>query len=138
MNTTTTTRTHVPRVARWSEDRAKFAQPTDFHEGATPSGLYIWDATRRVDLTSTAPGARQARTQRFEHGTILGALSDHIDHLPDNDPRTLTAEAAYELVLSDLETGTSLAAWPTMRRIVEHALTQMLGVPAISTEWPEF
>jgi len=138
MTTTTTTETYVPRIARWSADRANFQMPSHRGMDQTPIGLYVWDAARRVTVTSTATGTRQPRTQTFEHATILGALSDHIDNMPNHDPRMLTAEAAYDLVLSDLETGTSLAAWPTMRRVVEHVLAQALGLQAVVTEWPEF
>ena len=84
--------------------------------------------------------------ESWDHGTVLLIISDLIDHLTEFEPddiRGITvATAAYEMVESDLETGTSLFAWPVMRTLVDQVLTDASNVEdkisRITTTWVEF
>jgi hypothetical protein len=133
-----TTTTHAVTKDRWSQDKTKFAGPSYHGDEATPSGLYIWDPSRRVVLGYTSQVTRKSETATFEHATLLAMLSDHIDTLDARGDSVLLAEATYDLILSDLETGTSLATWPALSRLVDHTLGQALNLAHLVTVWPEF
>jgi len=102
---------------------------------------------RPVVVTFTDPetGAIQG-TERWHHGLILRLMSDLIDHLrkfdPDNKKDLALAEAMFELVENDLQTGVSIRAWPTMNVLVDQVLTEATNiedhVSDLRTEWEEF
>ncbi len=71
-------------------------------------------------------------------GTTIGA---HLGALLRGDRSrigrydVLAARTAYELVVSDYETGTSIGAWPEPRALVNEVLAHALAAASVSTEW---
>jgi hypothetical protein len=111
------------------------------------SGWQIYDGPRLVRVTTWDERGGTVKTELVEHAQILQVLQGHLDDLANltgpDDPYYELAAAAFGLVLSDAQTGTSIYAWPEMNRLVDRALTAAilrLDYPGhrITTAWEEF
>lgn len=80
-------------------------------------------------------------TTEVSHSFVLRLLSRLLDQhaagAPTSEDTVLIVAAAYALVISDLETGTSIATWPVMNDLVDRALGLVLQTP-VTTTWKEF
>jgi hypothetical protein len=112
------------------------------------SGWLVYQGPRLVKLTWWDQHGQHHEDQdvEFEHAWIMRLLQDHLDEIgaaqgnPVDSAQYDVVEAALNLVLSDAQTGTSLAAWPVMNRLVDRALTGAMYRAGwrVTTQWEEF
>lgn len=139
---------------RWVETQAqsaRSARPSQHarHDVTEVDGWHIPYGPRPITVTSTDPKTGTVIGKENMHvGQILRLISNYLDHLegqkPTDDRTIALALAVYELVVSDLETGTSIAAWQTWNLLVDQVITDAMafesgGFPrAFTTRWSEF
>lgn len=111
------------------------------------SGWWVYEGPRLVTVTQWDEHGSLVKEEKVEHAQILRVLQDHLDDLAiltgSDDPYYELAENAFSLVLSDVQTGTSLHSWHIARRLVDRSLTAAtlhLDHPGhrITTAWEEF
>lgn len=150
--------THKPGM--WARDRARYAAQhpdlLDVHS-VVPEGVLVWDEERqvRVETWDANEVDQIGDAEYWDHEQVLTLLSDLLDDLATQLPHAVYTDiedptsarydlvsAAYALVLSDLETGVSLAAWPVMSRLVDRALTWATTMDEkgtfIQADWDKF
>lgn len=146
--------THNPDRYRDLDTRMKTRLPSDYYSGM-PNGWFVYDGPRLVTVVSAHVGSDHRISETVDHATLLRLLHER---MTDLHKRLVTLKAgpeqwalsveytimstAWDLIESDLLTGTSLASWPAPRELVDHALTlALLGEQDgrfIRTEWQEF
>lgn len=131
----------TPIAGRWAEDRKRYLVSSS--DGpCTTAGLYVPDPTRAVTVHSSASGTRRSFT--VEHSDLLRILSWTLDLYRcihrEHELVLVTLEAAYALVIDDLDESASLAGSASQRRLVDYALALCLGGDpgSVETFWPEF
>lgn len=145
---------------RWEYVRKRFkAQPEgNVHDYTKmPNGWWIYDGPRLVTV-NTWRGSQEEATgvEKVDHATLLGmlwnAMQRRVTDLQKHEPHTTLAynagmqwtilSAAFDLVQSDAETGSSLAVWRGPRELVDMALTLVHSDTVdgvyLTTEWEEF
>ncbi|ACZ32389.1 hypothetical protein Xcel_3390 (plasmid) [Xylanimonas cellulosilytica DSM 15894] len=145
MNTT-------PPTHRWVESQARTAR-THAHPSQVPTqthqvdGWHIPYGPRPIVVTLTDPETSAVLSKEsWHHGTVLRLISDLLDHLalhePTNHRGAATALAVYEAIESDLDTGTSIASWPSWNALVDQVLNDATSIEdryaTITTAWSEF
>ena len=110
-------------------------------------GWYIPFGPRPIKATYAHPetGAR-LRQETWHHGEALqhvARLMDHLaNHTPDDEKATDLARAVFELIESDLQTGTSIKAWPAWNRIVDHVMSHVARLDGdhakVTTDWSAY
>lgn len=144
--TTTAATTHrvVDSQARNAREHSK---PSAFADTYLVDGWHIPYGPRPIVVTYTDSETGQALSKEiWHHGKALRLVSDLLDHLvehqPDDTGAHALALAVYELVESDLITGTSIQAWPSWHALVDQVLTDATSLQdrnaTITTEWSEF
>lgn len=116
-----------------------------------PNGWGVYQGPRLITVRTWDDADTLLGTEEVDHATLMRALSGYADrlagHAVSNDPYVDDAEydavlVAHELIFSDVQTGTSLASWTPMRRLVDRALTWAYDLESqgryITTEWQEF
>jgi hypothetical protein len=107
------------------------------------SGWYVYDGPRLVRLHWWGLGAVHVQSRMVEHAELLRDVSNRMDALAlqsTTSPEYLMAAAAFDLILSDVQTGTSLCSWEPMRRLVNQVITSIYCADGvlITSEWAEF
>jgi hypothetical protein len=146
--------THSPGRYRDLDARMKSRLPSDYYSGM-PNGWFVYEGPRLVTVVSAQIGSDHQIAELVDHATLLTRLHDRMTDLDKRlsmlkagpEQWALSVEytimsTAWDLIESDLLTGTSLATWAAPRQLVDHALTlAMLGEHSyrfIFTEWQEF
>lgn len=137
---------HVTGQA-FEEVHAHFTRP-ELKEGRgytllPASGWRIYDGPRLVRLHWWGLGGVHVQSRMVEHAELMRDVSNRMDTLAldsTTSPEYLMAAAAFDLILSDAQTGTSLYSWPVMRRLVNQVITSIYCTDGvlITTEWAEF
>jgi hypothetical protein len=121
-----------------------------------PNGWYVYDGPRLVEvLTYDAVTNEPLGREHADHATLLRLLWDRMGDLATNEVTAnngrwslemiqeyTVLSAAFDLVESDLDTGSSLASWRGPREMVDLALTLATSVDDkhafVQTRWQEF
>lgn len=109
------------------------------------NGWYVYDGPRDVQVTLRLADDTSAGMS-LPHSTLLEALYEYHRNLDGTDViNRAAAKAVYALVISDLETGTSVRTWPYIHELVDVVLKDTVpwilpGAKAVSvhTEWQGF
>jgi hypothetical protein len=132
---------------------AAFADARDYftsRDGAGPyvlmprSGWYVYDGPRLVTLHWWGLGDVHVQTRQVEHAELLQDVSTHMDMLAQQSTTSaeyLMSAAAFDLILSDVQTGTSLYSWQPMRRLVDQVINWIYAGDSgvhITSQWAEF
>lgn len=141
---------HLVSTKKRSNDRV------DAYWTKMPNGWYVYDGPRLVTVhTHDAVTNERTATEMVDHATLLRLLWDRMGDLAHNEVTAnngrwsldMIAEytilsAAFDLVESDLDTGSSLHSWRGPREMVDLALTLAMNVDDrshfVATEWEEF
>jgi hypothetical protein len=138
---------HVPG-AEFAEAHDYFTRSQKADSGSytlmPASGWYVYDGPRLVTLHWWSTTGTHVQDRQVEHAELLRDVSNHMDMLAQQSttsPEYLMSAAAFDLILSDAQTGTSLYSWSPMRRLVNQVITWIYtgdsGV-LVTTEWAEF
>jgi hypothetical protein len=133
--------------AAFAEVHAHFTRP-ELRDGRgytllPRSGWYLYDGPRLVLLQWWSITGEEIQHRQVEHAELLRDVSNLMDTLAvesTTSPEYLMAAAAFDLILSDAQTGTSLFSWEPMRRLVNHVITSIYCAEGITitTAWQEF
>lgn len=146
---------HAP--IRWEHLVQQATKPrTDQQYGhwtTMPNGWFVYQGPRLVTVHTHekhADVAHRTATETVDHATLLRLLWDRMSAIANDDADAWTPEAAaeytvlsaaFDLVESDLVTGSSLASWRGPRELVDMALTLAFNrgdEVFVTTEWEEF
>jgi hypothetical protein len=147
---------HAP--IRWDHlvrNATRQPDPNDRNWTAMPNGWFVYQGPRLVTVRTyqqREDGAHLTGTEQVDHATLLRLLWDRMDHInrvvdggawsKGASGEYFVLSAAFDLVESDLVTGSSLASWRGPRELVDMALTLASTHASddlfVSTEWEEF
>lgn len=109
-----------------------------------PDGVtvYVYEGDRVIEAHVTTPDEGE-KLVPLTHAQACAMLSRCADLAAaehgEGSVEYLAAATAYNHALSDLETGSSIAAWPIPHALVDAVLTRWANDGrSIRTEWPEF
>lgn len=133
---------HIPRLSAHLSGDGRIARP---FEKIGPDEPGYEDREIRLQVWSAEDHVPLGKPVITDHDRLMALLSDHLDGLNARGLRNSAeydvTRAAYYHLESDQSTGTSLACWEPMARLVDRAVTDAVSVDDpgtyVTTEWAQ-